>query len=560
VTYRDPPPRRITFDEWGELFEQIPDELIQRYHYFHPEMEPRMHANARESGGKKTPVHASSRQPESQTTATDRNLQSAICNPQSAISAPYPWSTYLFPPQTFATYGARHLRRLKFDNSLAALRMWGFVMNETERLFRARQVGKKVIATMGDLGGTPPMVLATGTGLPFYPDCIWWVPFMNESSVLFDAAATMGLGDAVCYSRASLGAFIKKSYFPDPVLCIAGTGASCDDYGAVESLVEGMGQPVLWFELPLRKDPAMRNDETADQRRLRQTGGFGAPGSACASCERYSTTPAGTEYQESALEFLVEQFQNLRGKLEELFGITRDDDRLHAAIRRVNRVRRSVARIKEKVYSAPVSIFPALEMMVIEFGNLHFYSDIDEWTAILEHIEETVDERLKTPDECRTQNTERRMQNGVNPQSPIPVVWVTPPADPLLLTYAEDQGLRVVGTEYVISQSLFEIPEDGDPIRALAETFLNASLIGSSRARAQSVIEQAKRYQAEGVVISGILGGSHCATETSLIRDFVQQELDLPVLAFDVPSPSGIIQSQIKTRMDAFIEVLMGRR
>jgi benzoyl-CoA reductase/2-hydroxyglutaryl-CoA dehydratase subunit BcrC/BadD/HgdB len=206
-----------------------------------------------------------------------------------------------------------------------------------------------------------------------------------------------------------------------------------------------------------------------------------------------------------------------------------------------------VKRIKDMVYSAPAPIFPALEMMVLEFGNLHFYSDIDEWSAILAHLEETIAIRLKD-------------HAFLGREDALRVVWVTPPADPLLLTYAEDQGLRVVGTEYVINQSLHEIDEEGEPIPALAEALLNASLIGSSRARAENAIRQAREFHAEGVIISGILGGSHCATETSLISEYIQAELDLPVLAFDVPPPTTGISSQIQTRMEAFIEVLRSRR
>ncbi|MGQ9708731.1 MAG: hypothetical protein ACUVUR_07670, partial [bacterium] len=63
MTYQDPLPARITFDQWDDLFVRIPDELIQRFHYFPPNSES--------------------------------------------------WSKYLVPPQTFAIYGFRHLRRLK---------------------------------------------------------------------------------------------------------------------------------------------------------------------------------------------------------------------------------------------------------------------------------------------------------------------------------------------------------------------------------------------------------------------------------------------------------------
>jgi hypothetical protein len=499
MSYADPVPARVTFAEWGSLFQQIPDELIQQYHYF----EGMANDECRMTNG-----------------------ESSAAGGHSF----YPWSTYLFPPQTFAIYGSRHLRRLKFDNSLAALRMWGFVMSETERLFRARQVGRQVIATMGDLGGTPPMVLAAGNTVPFYPDCIWWLPFLNESTVLFDAAAALGIGESACYSRAALGAFAKQSYFPPPALCVAATGASCDDYGAVEQLVADMGYPMHWFELPLRKDCA--------------------GGSAASRFQEFGRTAYGVDYQLAARDLLVAQFGGLRRRLETTLGREIAAAALSSSIRQVNRVRRKVAHIRDLVHSAPAAVFPALEMMVVEFGSLHFYSDIDEWESILTHIEQTVEQR-------RSGVGDRG--SGVG-ESPLRVVWVTPPADPLLLCFAEDLGLRVVGTEYVINQALGAIAEDGEPMAALADALLNASLTGSSRARARSIIEQAHRYDAEGVVISGILGGSHCALETNLIRDYVAAETDLPVLAFDVPAPATGVSSQVKTRLEAFAELLRARR
>jgi hypothetical protein len=519
--WQDPPAGRITFDEWDEQFRRIPDELIDRYRYF------------------------------------------------SADGRRYPWATYLFPPTSFAIYGSRHLRRLRFDNSLAALRMWGFVMNETERLFRARQIGKPVVALMGDLGGTPPLVLAC-LGLPFYPDCIWWLPFMNESNVLFDAAAKMGLGESACYSRAALGAFMKRAYFPDPVLCVAATGASCDDFSAVEQLVESLGFPVFWFELPLRKEHRRLTVDSRQHTAYRAVLPLSAAYCMLPTSQRFATTSAGVTYQESAQESLVEQFQILQQRLADVLGAELNTKTqrhkeislapsclsvysggvlvfdLAGAIRKVNRVRALVQNIKRLAYSAPAPIFPALEMMVIEFGSLHFYSDIDEWTKILEHIEQTLQRRWSG-------------QEFMGSPDSLRVIWVTPPADPLLLSYAEDQGLRVVGTEYVIAQALNLIPETDDPISGLAENLLNASLIGSSRARAENVIQQARAYRAEGIIISGILGGSHCASETGLIREYVSEALGIPVLAFDVPAPGASVQTQIQTRIEAFIEVLRAR-
>ena len=453
--WTDPKPTRVDFAEWLELFDRVPDELIERYHY---------HANNEA------------------------------------------WSKYLFPPQTFAIYGMRHLRRLKFDNSLAALRMWGFVQNETERLFRARQTGRKVIGTMGDLGAVPVIVNSFPDCVAFYPDCIWWTPFAMESRVLFDAAAELGIGDATCFSRAALGAFAKHSYFPDPDLVIASTGASCDDYSGVEQLVESFAPDMLWVEEPMR----------------------------CDACPRGPLQ-----------RLLVQEYERVVARMQRLTGHPITEVELREGVRRTNRVRKTVARLRELAFRD--AVLAALEMMVIEFGNLHYYSDIGEWTAVLEHLLATAEDRAAKR-ECVVAGDALR------------VVWVTPPADPLLLTYVEDAGARIVGTEYVINQALQVIDESRPPLDAIAESFMAASLIGTSKSRAETVIGQARERQAEGVIISGILGGSHCAMEARLISDIVKHELDLPVLEFDVAPPSNEIGRQLQTRIDAFLEVLRSRR
>jgi benzoyl-CoA reductase/2-hydroxyglutaryl-CoA dehydratase subunit BcrC/BadD/HgdB len=455
VGYNDPKPARVGFEEWLELFDYVPDELIERFHYYGNEDA---------------------------------------------------WSKYLFPPQTFSIYGARHLRRLKFDNSLAALRMWGFVQNETERLFRARQTGRRVIATMGDLGAVPVIVNSFPGCVAFYPDCIWWTPFVMESRVLFDAAAELGVGDATCFSRAALGAFAKHSYFPDPDLVIASTGASCDDYSGVEQLAEQFAREMLWVEMPMRC-------------------GMGAMG--------------------PMRQMLVNEYERVVATMERLTGHKLTEEGLQSGIRRTNAVRKMVARLRELAYGS--GVLAALEMMVVEFGNLHYYSDISEWTAVLEHLLATAEERAAKDERVLSEDALR-------------VVWVTPPADPLLLTYVEDAGARVVGTEYVINQALQVIDESRPPLEAIAESFMAASLIGTSRQRAASVMKQARERRAEGIIISGILGGSHCAMETRLISDIVKQELDLPVLEFDVAPPSNEIGRQLQTRIDAFLEVLRSRR
>jgi benzoyl-CoA reductase/2-hydroxyglutaryl-CoA dehydratase subunit BcrC/BadD/HgdB len=455
MSYQDPQPARITFEQWDELFARIPDELIDRFHYFPPNS--------------------------------------------------FSWSKYLFPPQTFAIYGARHLRRLKFDNSLASLRLWGFVNNESERLFRARQMGKRVIAVMGDLGPLAVIVNSFPDCIPFYPDCWWWTPFAMESKVLLDAAASLGIGEATCFSRAALGAFAKHSYFPDPDLILAATGASCDDYSGVESLVAKLTGRVKWVETPLRL----------------------------------------SGQNEQLIRFLVAEYHRVVSALEDLTGTRLTGTMLKDGIRRANRVRHLTSRLRQLAYQH--GVLPALETMMVEFGCLHYYSDITEWTAILEHLLSTAEFRLK---------------NGLlvlNPES-LRIAWLTPPADPLLLCFVEDHNARLVATEYVINQALSIIDESLPGLAGIARTTLAGSLNGTSAQRAELLITQARTNQAEGVIVSGILGGSHCAMESKLIAQHIKQRHNIPILEFDVAPPAKEVDRQTRTRIEAFLEVLRSRR
>jgi benzoyl-CoA reductase/2-hydroxyglutaryl-CoA dehydratase subunit BcrC/BadD/HgdB len=450
--FQDPMPKKIGLSDWSEQFKLVSEEQIKKFTYYH-------------------------------------NSE---------------WGIYLSPPATFMVYGTRELKRLKLDNSFAALRLWGFVFNESERLFRAKQIGKKVIATMGDLGIVPVIIMAFPDCVPFYPECIWWTPFFKESTVLLDTATQLGIPEATCFSKATLGAFYKRAYFPRPDAIFASTGASCDDYSCIMQLVEDLGYEIVWLEIPLRK------------------GQKAYPNNASGRLE----------------EYLIGEYQRVWKKMVELTGIS-DKNQLIKSIKKANQLRNLVTSIKNLTYEAPKAPLPGLELMTIEFGNLYGYADIEEWIDILKMIKRTIEDRI-----------EKGL--GVLQEDAIPIAWITPSADPLLLNLVEDAGLRIVQTEYVINQALVPIEEDIEPFRALARAFLQASLIGKTSERVKRIIAGVKEGKIKGVLITNMLGASHCAMETGLIMRFLSA---VPVLAIDVPQPFGITE-QLKTRILAFAETL----
>ncbi len=452
-------PKQINYRDWHFNFKEVPDELVETTRYY-------------------------------------RHLPDAE------------WSQYLFPPSTHVIQGNRLLRKLKFDNSQASLRLWGFALAEGERIYRARQADMKVIGVMGDLGAVTPLVFSFPDTTAFYPDCLWWTPFLMESRVLFEEAGKLGMGDDCCFVRASLGAFSKKAYFPRADLFVGTVGATCDDMATVMSGAEYLGSDVFYFELP------HRDDSETDQRAL--------------------------------TAFLADQFRSLCSHLETSTGNKFSEDRFFETIRKINRLRSLIAEIKLLSSQGDANPMGAVELMNVEFSALAYYADLDECIDVIQEFRDCVKSRVDA-------------NRGYDNQD-LRLVWVTPPADPILMNYMEDLGCRIVGSEYLINQTTPHYAEDGDPFEILASSHLHGSLMGSSEYRVKLVLDQVKQTGADGAIISGIFGSTHCPYETQPIVDALRTE-GFPVLAFDVVAPGKVrLQSQIFNRMEAFVESLTARK
>ena len=152
--------------------------------------------------------------------------------------------------------GDFRLRKLMFDNSPAALRLWNFLLTEEQRLGDWRKLGKKIVGTMKDLGTIPVMAYSLDNLIAFYPDGAWWIPcVMEQSAGLLSIADSLGIDESFCPVRAMLGAFITEKHFPIPDLLTCSVGATCDDFSAIAQRLEALGHKILWWEIPHRRSP-----------------------------------------------------------------------------------------------------------------------------------------------------------------------------------------------------------------------------------------------------------------------------------------------------------------
>jgi len=418
--------------------------------------------------------------------------------------------------------GDTRLAHLRYDNSPAALRLWNFLLTEEDRLRAARAAGAKIVGAMKDLGTVPVMAYSLDNVVAFYPDGAWWIPCMMELSAgLLDIADSLGIDESFCPVRAMLGAFVTGEHFPRPDLLTCSVGATCDDLSAIAQRIEAMGERIIWWEAPHRRRP--EGGETP----VELPGGFIAP-----QCQ---------------VDFVRGELQRVADALSDLTGDKLDSHMLAAGIEAANRVRAVLRELRELAYTAEPCPMGALEMLIAEMLAIHFCSDRAESIAVLEGL----------LDEVR-----RRVAAGVGVAGPgaARIFWINPVADLQVMNLLEECGGRICGTEYLFCHAIDEIPQDIEPMEALAQMALADPMVGPSADRAARICDDIRKSGAEAAVISRISGASHCAMEGTVIADRIRGGLGAPVLEIEIPPLSDSMRPTLKTRLEALVEIVQQQR
>lgn len=418
--------------------------------------------------------------------------------------------------------GDKRLLKLRYDNSAASLRLWNFLLTEEDRLRDAGSKGKKLIGTMKDLGTVPVMAYSFENIVAFYPDGAWWIPCVMELSAgLLNIADSLGIDESFCPVRAMLGAFVTGAHFPLPDTLICSVGATCDDFSAIAQRLNGLGYPIFFWEIPHRRKPEQ------DEQAITLPGGFTAP--------------------VSQVEFVKSELQRVKILLEETAGEKLDEDKLSTGIKVANQVRGILAQLRHLAFTTDPCPIPALEMLIAEMLAIHFCSDRQETLEVLEDLLDEVKARVKAG-------------VGVLDADAAKIFWINPVADLQVMNLLEDCGARVCGTEYLFTHALDTIPQDIPPMEALARMALADPMVGSSADRAQRICSDIRRFGSEAALISRIPGASHCALESQVISEIVQDGFDIPVLEIEIPPVTDSMRPALRTRMEALVETVKTRR
>jgi benzoyl-CoA reductase subunit C len=194
------------------------------------------------------------------------------------------------------------------------------------------------------------------------------------------------------------------------------------------------------------------------------------------------SSPAG-------VDFLASEYRRLIADLEALSGRRWDDDRLRAEIGEYNQNRRLIRRLYDLRAERPQQVRAQELYLLVRAGAT---------LPVAAHnrlLNEALDELPK---------------RAAKPRDSVRVVvegsfCEQPPLE--LIRLMEEAGCYVVDDDFGLGRRWFEadVPESGDPVRALAESYLERSVYSSVRhdarkPRVEGLMEKVRRSRADAVI------------------------------------------------------------
>ena len=250
-------------------------------------------------------------------------------------------------------------------------------------------------------------------------------------------------------------------------------------------------------------------------------------------------------HKESSRDYYRTEILNFKEDLEKLSGQSVSEEAVRAQIKLYNKVRAALYNIStlRKRNNPPLKGEDLLDLV-----KAYYYLPPEELLVLYEQIYEKL---AAVPDE------------GPKPIRLMMAGGVVADGDRRLLKLIEDEvGARVVIEDHCTGARnvSFQLNETGDPYQALAEGYLDQSPCTRMKPLQERVDisgQLARDYRVDGILYVYL---KFCPCYGQIKHEFFKhyQKLGIPVLEVPVDY-SASDQGQLKTRLEAFIEVLRER-
>jgi benzoyl-CoA reductase/2-hydroxyglutaryl-CoA dehydratase subunit BcrC/BadD/HgdB len=254
-------------------------------------------------------------------------------------------------------------------------------------------------------------------------------------------------------------------------------------------------------------------------------------------------------FDPSSRAFFRKELVELRRDLERKTGISIRDEAIHDEIVKHNRLRRLLRAISE-LRKRPWPALTGKEYLEVAKG--YYYLDADEALQAFERIHATLDVAKA---------------EGNSAETPLRIMIagsILADGDRTVHDIIEGEfGASIVTEDACTGLRPFyhAIREDGDPLDALTEGYLEQAPCARMKPLSDAALFAAKlaaEYQAEGALYVYL---KFCPVHSYGMKEYITafQRASLPVLELssDYSQSTG---GQIRTRLEAFVEVLRERR
>lgn len=248
----------------------------------------------------------------------------------------------------------------------------------------------------------------------------------------------------------------------------------------------------------------------------------------------------------SAMPFWRAEIERFRGIVAELTGVTIDDDRLHAAIRLMNRERAARKALMDANQARPAPI-PGSRLLEILF-KVGFLADKEKGIALMEAAAVEAGTGIAGSSPVHPSGRRRILLTGV----PVGL------GSDKVVKIIEQCGADVVAFENCSGyKQAFTVDEDRDPMDALAEQYLATpcSVMSPNTGRLDLLAEMIRTFSAEGVVD---LTWQACHTyniEAFSVEAFIRKRFGIPTLHLETDYAESDTE-QLCVRIEAYLEML----
>jgi benzoyl-CoA reductase subunit C len=265
----------------------------------------------------------------------------------------------------------------------------------------------------------------------------------------------------------------------------------------------------------------------------------------------HSTSDASVDFlseeyrtSDASVDFLSEEYRRVMAELEKLGGnLVRDED-LHRSIALYNEQRRLVRLLYELRARSPHLLRAWESYVLVRAGN---FMPVEEHIDCLRHALESVSEREgKKRDSIRVV-----VEGSFCEQPPLEVIRLL-----------ENAGCDIVDDDFTLAQRWFtrNVPVIGDPVRALAESYVHHSVYSSVRhdtthPREQGLADKVRRTHADAVIFLIAKFCEPAYFDYVLFKRKVE-EMGLPHLLLEFEEKLFTFD-RLRTEVETFVESLV---